>query len=131
MYSTLMINIFKWSTQWYSNKNIHTILRLTVWQWILSSVLFQTQRTYSVLKECSRTPGALGRNRTNSSVNSLKAFQSRTTENQRGNNDVSKKVQEIIIIINILITCFLIPISTYMHTMHMFLLKWDLIEFMG
>lgn len=99
-----MVNIFKWSTQWYSNKNIHTILRLTVWQWILSSVLFQTQRTYSVLKECSRTPGALGRNRTNSSVNSLKAFQSRTTENQRGNNDVSKKVQEIIIIINILIT---------------------------
>ncbi|KAL0196671.1 hypothetical protein M9458_005211, partial [Cirrhinus mrigala] len=50
-----------------------------------------TQRTYSVLKECSRAPAALGRNRANSSVNSLKAFQSRTMENQRGNNDVSKK----------------------------------------
>uniref|UniRef100_A0A9J7ZLY5 Cilia and flagella associated protein 70 n=2 Tax=Cyprinus carpio TaxID=7962 RepID=A0A9J7ZLY5_CYPCA len=58
---------------------------------ILSSVLFQTQRTYSVLKEISKAPAALGRNRANSSVNSLKAFQSRTMENQRGNNDVSKK----------------------------------------
>uniref|UniRef100_A0A672NIZ3 Cilia and flagella associated protein 70 n=1 Tax=Sinocyclocheilus grahami TaxID=75366 RepID=A0A672NIZ3_SINGR len=61
------------------NKNIHTILRLI------------TQRTYSVLKELSRTPAALSRNRANSSVNSLKAFQSKTMENQRGNNDVSKK----------------------------------------
>uniref|UniRef100_A0A8C1I1E7 Cilia and flagella associated protein 70 n=1 Tax=Cyprinus carpio carpio TaxID=630221 RepID=A0A8C1I1E7_CYPCA len=51
----------------------------------------QTQRTYSVLKEISKAPAALGRNRANSSVNSLKAFQSRTMENQRGNNDVSKK----------------------------------------
>uniref|UniRef100_A0A8C1UA43 Cilia and flagella associated protein 70 n=1 Tax=Cyprinus carpio TaxID=7962 RepID=A0A8C1UA43_CYPCA len=47
--------------------------------------------TYSVLKEISKAPAALGRNRANSSVNSLKAFQSRTMENQRGNNDVSKK----------------------------------------
>uniref|UniRef100_A0A673NGF1 Uncharacterized protein n=1 Tax=Sinocyclocheilus rhinocerous TaxID=307959 RepID=A0A673NGF1_9TELE len=58
----------------------------TVWTLILT-----TQRTYSVLKELSRTPAALSRNRANSSVNSLKAFQSKTMENQRGNNDVSKK----------------------------------------
>ncbi|XP_043090031.1 cilia- and flagella-associated protein 70 [Puntigrus tetrazona] len=56
-----------------------------------SDLLNKTQRTYSVLKESGRAPATLGRNRANSSVNSLKAFQSRTSENQRGNNDVSKK----------------------------------------
>uniref|UniRef100_A0A8C2HVQ8 Cilia and flagella associated protein 70 n=1 Tax=Cyprinus carpio TaxID=7962 RepID=A0A8C2HVQ8_CYPCA len=73
------------------NKIKIVLIKKIIFARILSSVLFQTQRTYSVLKEISKAPAALGRNRANSSVNSLKAFQSRTMENQRGNNDVSKK----------------------------------------
>ncbi|KAL1278809.1 hypothetical protein QQF64_025482 [Cirrhinus molitorella] len=70
-------------------RRIHGVYR--IYPFYESELLNKTQRTHSVLKECSRAPAALGRNRANSSVNSLKAFQSRTMENQRGNNDVSKK----------------------------------------
>ncbi|XP_026095970.1 cilia- and flagella-associated protein 70 [Carassius auratus] len=70
-------------------RRIHGVYR--IYPFYESDLLNKTQRTYSVLKECSKAPAALGRNRANSSVNSLKAFQTRTTENQRGNNDVSKK----------------------------------------
>uniref|UniRef100_A0A672NGE5 Cilia and flagella associated protein 70 n=2 Tax=Sinocyclocheilus TaxID=75365 RepID=A0A672NGE5_SINGR len=70
-------------------QRIHGVYR--IYPFYESDLLNKTQRTYSVLKELSRTPAALSRNRANSSVNSLKAFQSKTMENQRGNNDVSKK----------------------------------------
>ncbi|KAI2666862.1 Cilia- and flagella-associated protein 70 [Labeo rohita] len=70
-------------------RRIHGVYR--IYPFYDSELLNKTQRTYSVLKECSRAPAALGRNRANSSVNSIKAFQSRTMENQRGNNDISRK----------------------------------------
>ncbi|XP_048057772.1 cilia- and flagella-associated protein 70 [Megalobrama amblycephala] len=70
-------------------RRIHGVYR--IYPFYESDLLNKTQRTYSILKELSRAPPTLGRNRANSSVDSLRAFQSKTFENQRGNKDVPKK----------------------------------------
>ncbi|XP_056117732.1 cilia- and flagella-associated protein 70 [Rhinichthys klamathensis goyatoka] len=70
-------------------RRIHGVYR--VYPFYESDLLNKTQRTYSVLKELSRAPPAPGRTRDNSSVDSLRAFQSKTLDNQRGNKEVPKK----------------------------------------
>ncbi|XP_067278948.1 cilia- and flagella-associated protein 70 [Pseudorasbora parva] len=68
---------------------IHGVYR--IYPFYESDLLSKTKKTYSILKELSRAPPALGRTRANSSVDSLRAFPSKNFENQRGNKDVSKK----------------------------------------
>lgn len=70
-------------------RSIHGVYR--IYPFYESDLLSKTQRTCSVLKELSRAPPAPGRTRANSSVDSLRAFPSKTFENQRGNKDVPKK----------------------------------------
>ncbi|XDV12378.1 hypothetical protein PO909_001072, partial [Leuciscus waleckii] len=70
-------------------RRIHGVYR--VYPFYESDLLNKTQRTYSVLKELNRAPPAPGRTRNNSSVDSLRAFQSKALDNHRGNKEVPKK----------------------------------------
>nr|XP_009297485.1 cilia- and flagella-associated protein 70 isoform X1 [Danio rerio] len=70
-------------------RRIHGVYR--IYPFYEADLLNKTQRTHSVLKEYIRAAPPPGRARANSSVSSIKAFQTKNMENQRGNNEIFKK----------------------------------------